>query len=419
VDPTNSKRLYISAPLRPERFVQRSNDGGHHWKTILNVTAFDDEDYNLAYAVQKSFVMDPSNGKRLLVGTNKVFETKNARTGTPTWNAISHILSPSGDVANQYITTLAIAPSDAKTVYAATSDGHLWITTNGGTKWKRRDNGLFGAGGTVLDIRIDPGNASHGYAVSAYTAGVWELNQTGSTFQWTNISGDLPTNVSGLCIAVDWRYSIPALYVGTTRGVYHSVNNGGQWKIFGADLPNTMVMDLETLDAKHVLAAATFGRGTWEILISPSRISGRVFEDLDGNGVHDPNDPGMEGVIVFLDVSGNNRLEKFQFRTTTGAAGHYVFDSVPPGKYAVRQIVPNAFVQTTVNPQRIRVGGSQVEGQNFGNQPMKAGIGSKEFLHRAQLHYLPGRQIGQAIGAKGEFARSMQAGRKRRDMRHA
>ena len=67
--------------------------------------------------------MDPSNAKRLLLGTNKVFECKDATVANPVWKAISDVLSPSDKVGNQYITALAIAPSAGQVLYAATSDG--------------------------------------------------------------------------------------------------------------------------------------------------------------------------------------------------------------------------------------------------------------------------------------------------------
>ncbi len=267
VDPTNSKRLYISSPQNTERFVQRSSDGGKHWKTILTITAFGDDDYGLAYATQKSFVMDITGFPRSM---------------------------------------------------------------------------------------------------------------------------------------------------GTTRGVFHSVNNGGEWKTFGAGLPNIIVTDLKMLQAKHVLAAATFGRGAWEILIGPSTISGNVFEDRDGDGVQDASDSGIEGVTVFLDANGNDKLDRFEFRTTTGGHGHYLFDEVPPSIYAVRQVVPYGYVQTTKNPRSLTVGGSQVQGRDFGNQAVETRGPRARFVHPTELHWLPGRQPGQPIGAQAEFSSLARSGKKRK-----
>ena len=70
-----------------------------------------------------------------------------------------------------------MATAVSKTIYAATADGHVWITYDGGLKWEQRDDGLFGTTGAsrVVDIRIDPANAKQGFAVTNGSAGknVW------------------------------------------------------------------------------------------------------------------------------------------------------------------------------------------------------------------------------------------------------
>jgi hypothetical protein len=45
---------------------------------------------------------------------------------------------------------------------------------------------------------------------------------------------------------------------------------GRSWKIFGWT-PNTVTNDLQTIPAANILAAGTFGRGTWEILLAPKK----------------------------------------------------------------------------------------------------------------------------------------------------
>jgi hypothetical protein len=49
--------------------------------------------------------------------------------------------------------------------------------------------------------------------------------------------------------------------------VYQSTNDGQNWALFGKGLPLTTVTDLELVPQSGVLAAATFGRGAWEILL--------------------------------------------------------------------------------------------------------------------------------------------------------
>jgi photosystem II stability/assembly factor-like uncharacterized protein len=271
VDSTNSNRLYASNPLDPANLVRRSTNGGGSWTTILVDNNFQAEDYALAYTVQKSFVMDPQQPKRLLIGLTSVFECTDATVANPSWSPISMVLSPASDVSSQYITALAIAPSSSKTVYAATADGHIWTTTNNGQSWNQNDSGLFGTGaGSVIDMRIDPADAKRVIAVTNAGAGknIWFLDP--ATGQWKSITGDMPKNLWMVSICADWK-NPTVLYTGTARGVYRSIDLGAHWKVYGLYLPNTVTTDLQTIPASNILAAGTFGRGAWEILMAPTK----------------------------------------------------------------------------------------------------------------------------------------------------
>jgi photosystem II stability/assembly factor-like uncharacterized protein len=404
VDPGNSDLLYVYNPLDPKNMVQRSTDGGQSWTAILGTDEFAGEDeqtlYDRSYSTQKSFVMDPNSPSRLLVGTKKILETTDAGSGTPTWKEFASGLSGSGDA--QYITALAIS-SDGQAVYAATADGHVWLKRPN-KFWEQRDQGLFGPdSGRIVDIRIDPADQLRAFAVNTGAGRVWYFSEQGGLLQWTNVSGDLPKALRVGSIFVDWQYSIPCLYVGTERGVYQSVDMGQHWNKFGLFLPSTVVADLQSIPALDVLAAGTFGRGVWEILVSPSRIKGWVFEDLDGNGIPGRDDRGISGVTVFLDVGENGRPGEFEYRTTTDEHGNYVFEKVPPGTYALRQIPPPGYVQSTRSVGRIAVAGSDLT-VDFGNHPRRDRVGErKPYAYISDLNALPGRMAGEPVGDGDEI----------------
>lgn len=270
VDPTDKSRLYVSNPLAPQTaLVKTSTDGGQNWTVIHTDNSFDNEDYDLAYSVQKSFAMDPSNAKRLLLGLTKVFECKDATAAIPVWKAISGVLSPGNGVGSQYLTALAVAESSGKVIYGATADGHVWTTANDGANWTQNDTGLLGSGvGKVVDIRIDPTNTKRAFGVTNGAAGknIWFHDPADGT--WKNISGNMPWNLGVVSIAVDWRFTPNVLYVGSARGVYRSIDGGVHWVRFAKDMPNTPVSDLRTLPTHNILAASTSGRGVFEILLS-------------------------------------------------------------------------------------------------------------------------------------------------------
>ena len=274
VDPANDKRLYASNPLAPKTaLVVTSTDEGQTWKVIHTDNNWDNENYDLAYSVQKSFAMDPTNAKRLLLGLTKVFECKDATVANPVWKAISGVLSPNNNVGSQYITALAIAPSSGKTIYAATADGHVWLTTDDGAHWAQADSGLVGSGaGKMVDIRIDPANPKRLFGVTNGAAGknIWFHDPASST--WKNISGDMPWNLGVISIAADWRFTPNVLYVGSARGVYRSIDLGVHWTRFALDMPHIAVSDLQTVPSHNILAASTSGRGVWEILLSDPKV---------------------------------------------------------------------------------------------------------------------------------------------------
>lgn len=71
-------------------------------------------------------------------------------------------------------------------------------------------------------------------------------------------------------------------------------------------------------------------------------VSGRVFNDEDGDGLADPAEPGMGGVLVTL------RGATLQTRqTVTSGDGSFLFDAIAPGTLAVEAALPAGFRGTT------------------------------------------------------------------------
>jgi hypothetical protein len=99
-------------------------------------------------------------------------------------------------------------------------------------------------------------------------------------------------------------------------------------------------------------------------------ISGRVFEDYDGNGLQGLNEPGLAGQVVFLDLNGNGYMDDNEPRTVTNEKGEYRFLGLTPGTYRVRQVIWNN-VEPTQPPSGERMVSlslqrNAVSDQNFG-----------------------------------------------------
>jgi len=66
-----------------------------------------------------------------------------------------------------------------------------------------------------------------------------------------------------------------------------------------------------------------------------AEIHGTVYDDVNGDGQRDGNEPGLPGWTVFLDENGDWQLDVGEKWVTTGADGGYAFTELQGGTYAV------------------------------------------------------------------------------------
>lgn len=116
----------------------------------------------------------------------------------------------------------------------------------------------------------------------------------------------------------------------------------------------------------------------------PGSVHGEKWEDLDGDGLRDPNEPGRAGVRVYADTNGNGRYDDGEPFALTMAddsrtpgsdeTGHYWLE-LPPGQHTIREVLPSGYVQsfpmTGTNPTGGHVvvldPGVKLEAINFAN----------------------------------------------------
>jgi hypothetical protein len=188
----------------------------------------------------------------------------------------------------------------------------------------------------------------------------------GPGLTWTKLTANLPTTpLDALPVQNPQNLAYDAqdqiLYAGTGNGVWSlkDFSGGGTWQQVGID-PNTgqptlppavPVSALSLNTSTGILAAATYGRGAFEIQIR-GLISGHVFTDTNGNGVFDAGEPAFSGVTV--EVLDQNAGGAIIASTTTDANGFYNFRSLHAGNYKVVALTnqPGAF-QTTGQPANL------------------------------------------------------------------
>lgn len=79
-------------------------------------------------------------------------------------------------------------------------------------------------------------------------------------------------------------------------------------------------------------------------LVPLSSVGDFVWEDSDGDGFQDPNEPGISDVIIQL-YTGSGFLYRI---TTSDEDGYYEFDNLYPGDYYIKVVMPDTY-QPTLN----------------------------------------------------------------------
>jgi len=233
-------------------FVRRSDDGGEHWARKMNGISSCNANFYLPLILDPAHSVEDSD--RLLLGTDQVFETTN---NAENWSALGAFVFPA------QIDALAAAASDGNRIYAS-AGGHLFRTQNRGSSWISID--VPGLNDHFAALLVNPVNRQIVYAVRDRFDGGHVFRSDNGGDIWNDISGDLP-DLPVYTIALDRRFSPRRLYIGTDSGVFSSENGGRNWHPLQSNLPNVQVNQLVLNEDLGVLAAATHGRGVWELQV--------------------------------------------------------------------------------------------------------------------------------------------------------
>ncbi|MGE3342644.1 MAG: hypothetical protein AB7L71_04330 [Vicinamibacterales bacterium] len=240
-------------------------------------------------------ILSPHDPKTLLAGAQKVLRSRDQGT---TWEAISGDLTSAegataespdspctitrvgdGNVWYCAITTLAESTQTPGLIWAATDDGRIHVTRNGGTAtptWTSVTAAIQSAGAPrdYWFTRVTPSHHVAGRAYATLTGFhrddfrpfVYRTDDFGAT--WRPITTGLPSNAPANVIVED-RVNPGLLFLGTDRGLFASVDAGGSWTPFRANMPVVPVKDLVIHPRENDLVIGTHGRGLYVGDITP------------------------------------------------------------------------------------------------------------------------------------------------------
>lgn len=270
-DPRDSERVYLGGAAG----VSRSLAGGRArtWVPAASqgwTLQYSVEERSLSPSTLGTITLDPSTTPAAIAfdeedpnvayyGGRTVNRTED---GGRTWTAISPDLTvPPGGEADPFavVTVVTPPPAGTRVMYAGTSNGLVWRSSDLGRSW---DPAPLGIGkGWVTRVAVDPSDPVRAWvSLSGYGDRPHVLATIDGGRTWTDASGDLPDAPVNDLLVLPGR----GLAAASDLGVY--VTSGrGEWLALGSGLPALPVLDMRYEPDRAAIVAATFGAGFQEV----------------------------------------------------------------------------------------------------------------------------------------------------------
>jgi len=103
-------------------------------------------------------------------------------------------------------------------------------------------------------------------------------------------------------------------------------------------------------------------------------VSGTVWNDLNGNGLFEGTEPGLEGWTLFVDLNSDGVLNGAEPQATTGTDGSYSIPGVAPGTISIVEVAKSGWHTTaplTGKRSLTLRNGENAAGINYGNQQLR------------------------------------------------
>ena len=275
VDPTEPNILYAEAQYG--RIVRHERSSGLN-TSITPEAPEGEEDYRFNW--ETPLHVSTHDPKTIYAGGNHLFRSRDRGNS---WEAASPELTTAtrepfeGEDGPQKVasmTAFAESPLDAGLLYAGTDDGHVHVTTDGGTSWTEITDRFPGLEGRRWVSRLVASRFERDKAYAAFDGHrnddfaphVYVTKDAGRS--WTSIASNLPDDGPVRVIREDVTSS-SLLFLGTELGAFVSLDAGGTWSPLGNGMPTVPVADLVVHPRDRDLVAGTHGRSAYVMDIGP------------------------------------------------------------------------------------------------------------------------------------------------------
>ena len=217
IDPEDASTIYAEA----NSLLLKSNDWGDQWHQIHDGLPED--------IMVTSIDFDPSNSSSIWIGTNYgVFVSHNQGAA---WESTSELPNWRSD---RTIVQVTVDVQSSTTVYAATLGRYIYKSTDGGSTWEMKRNGLPGS--RIFDVVVDPNDSNILYAATD-NRGIYKSSNAGEDWFASTEGMDPPTS---RIIRLDPANSM-RLFVATVSELYSSVDAGTTWTVLSVPTPGDTI----------------------------------------------------------------------------------------------------------------------------------------------------------------------------------
>jgi len=262
------------------------------FKSVNGGQSFERKSAGITTSTVNAIIVDPMTPAAVYAGTSGgAFKSVN---GGESWTPANSGLTEA-PISNQpaLVRRLAPDPSNPATIYAGTLRG-IFKTTNGAANWSPVNNGLPSTlpplGPDISSLAIDPSSPSSVYASTNSAPGV-VFRTTNGGMSWQASNPDLSVTINGSVArfpASALAANGPAVYAGTSIGVFKSVDSGVSWSLSNNGLTTSAIQTLfiDPSSLSTVYAGTNAGSDAFVVKLNPSG-SALVYSRYLGGGEPD------------------------------------------------------------------------------------------------------------------------------------